>query len=346
MKKVAVIMAGGGGTRLWPLSTPATPKHMLPLTSPHSMLRETLNRIYPLVGEQGILMVTTKDLADEVVREGKVPKEKVLVEPCRRNTAPAVALSTMYVMDHMGGDTIMMVLPADHHIEPPQALAECLDKACRLAAQGWMVTMGIEPTRPETGYGYLETGEALKPHGYRVVRFTEKPSLERAREFLKKGNFYWNSGIFVWQASTLWRELKKHLPQVALPLERLMGRPWEEIAPLLQDLYPAFPHISIDYAVMEKAHRVAMVPATFQWCDVGSWEALWNLLEKDRQGNVLRGDSQVLETENSLVWGQGITVKVLGLENTVVVATPQGVLVCSMEKSQEIKKLLAKGERA
>ncbi len=340
MKKMAVIMAGGGGTRLWPLSTLSTPKHMLPLTSSISLLGETINRIRPLMDWERIFIVTTRDMAEGVAREGELPLERVIVEPCRRNTAPAVALSTLYAMKHLGEDTIMMVLPADHHIEPTQAFLECLDRACQLASSGWLVTLGIEPTRPDTGYGYMEAGEEISPHGRRVLRFTEKPSLDRAKEFLEKGNFYWNSGMFVWQASSLWQELKTHLPQVAQPLEELMEKPWEETVSILEELYPSFPSISIDYAVMEKASRVAMVPANFQWCDVGSWQALWDILEKDPQGNLLKGEAQVLETKNSLVWGQDIPVKVLGVQDLVVVATPQGVLVCPKERSQEVKRLL------
>ncbi len=340
MDRVAIIMAGGGGVRLWPLSNPQTPKHMLPLVSSRSLLKETIDRVLPLVGEEGVMIVTTQDMAPRVAEEGGIPPHRVIVEPCRRNTAPAVALSTLFVMENLGDETIMVVLPADHHIHPAGAFLECLEKACHLAEESWLVTLGIEPTRPDTGYGYLEAGEDLPPHGKRVKRFTEKPSLDRAREFLARGHFYCNSGIFVWRASSLWRELETHLPQVARNLERLKGRSQEEIASVLEDIYPSFPSISIDYAVMEKATRVAMVPASFQWCDVGSWAALWEILEKDQRGNVMRGNSLALETEDSLVWSEDIPVRVLGVKNLVVVATPQGVLVCPREKSQEIKRLL------
>ncbi len=340
MERVAVIMAGGGGVRLWPLSNLQTPKHMLPLFSTKSLLKETVDRITPFVGNDKVFAVTTRDMTIEVVKEGGMPLERVIVEPCRRNTAPAVALSTLYVMNHWGEETIMLVLPADHYIEPPEALWSCLEKASRLAQEGWLVTLGVPPTRPETGYGYMETGEMLAPSTLRVKRFTEKPSLEKAQKLLEKGNYYWNSGIFIWKAQTLWEELVKHLPEVALPLDRLRNTAWKEVSTHLETLYPKFPNISIDYAVMEKAQKVAMVPATFQWCDVGSWTSLWEILGKDPQGNVFRGPIQMLETQNSLIWSEGIPVKVLGLDNLVVVATPHGVLVCPLERGQDIKKLL------
>ena len=340
MERVAVIMAGGGGVRLWPLSNPQKPKHMLPLISSKSLLRETIERILPWAGKDGVLVVTTRDMAPEVAREGGIPPRRVIAEPCRRNTAPAVALSTLFVTQLLGEETVMVILPADHYIHPTHALLDCLDRACSLAREGWLVTLGIPPTRPDTGYGYMETGASLSPHAFKVNRFREKPSLEEAQGFLAKGNYYWNSGIFVWQASTLWRELRTHLPQVAIPLEELKDRPWEETAPLLDRIYPPFPDISIDYAVMEKATMVAMVKATFQWCDVGSWSALREILDKNGEGNVLRGEVQAIETRDSLIWGHQIPVKVLGVEGLVVMATPQGVLVCPLEKSQEVKRLL------
>ncbi|RLD96246.1 MAG: mannose-1-phosphate guanylyltransferase [Aquificota bacterium] len=339
MERVAVIMAGGGGVRLWPLSNPQTPKHMLPLFSQKSLLKETIERIAPFVGSEKVLIVTTRDMAIEVAKEGDVPRERVIVEPRGRNTAPAVALSTLYVMNILGEEAIIIVLPADHHIEPPEALWSCLDKASKLALDGWLVTLGIPPTRPETGYGYMETGEMLIPSALRVRRFTEKPSLEKAQKFLEEGNYYWNSGIFIWKAQTLWEELVRHLPEVALPLDKFRNTAWKVTVANLEALYSRFPNISIDHAVMEKSQRVAMVPANFQWCDVGSWASLWEILEKDHLGNVSRGLAQILETQDSLIWSQDIPVKVLGLNNLVVVATPQGVLVCPMEKSQEIKKL-------
>jgi len=169
-------------------------------------------------------------------------------------------------MNILGEETIMIVLPADHHIEPPEALWSCLDKASKLAKDGWLVTLGIPPTRPETGYGYMETGEMLIPSALRVRRFTEKPSLEKAQKFLEEGNYYWNSGIFIWKAQTLWEELVRHLPEVALPLDKFRNTAWKVTIANLEALYSGFPNISIDHAVMEKSQRVAMVAANFQWC--------------------------------------------------------------------------------
>ena len=359
MKKVAVVMAGGGGLRLWPLSSPERPKHMLRLFSDASLLKETVDRITTLAEMDNVWIVTNRELVRDVVQETGIAVDRVLSEPLGKNTAPAVALAAHHLLEKEGEDTIMMVLPSDHYIQPLDLFVRTMNKACQVAEGGWLTTLGIPPSRPETGYGYMETGEVFYASAeessesgeetcdprslpaLKVLRFVEKPSLDRALKFMEKGNFYWNSGIFVWKVGVIWEALVRHLPEVALALDKIKGASSERRESLLGDLYARFPNISIDYAVMEKSRRVAMVPAPFEWCDLGSWTSLWEVMEKDAKANVLKGSVDTMDVGGSIIWSQGgVPIKVIGMEGVVVVATGHGVLVCPLERSQEVKKLL------
>lgn len=340
--KAALILAGGGGHRLWPLSVEDKPKQLLTLFSNESLLAETVRRIEPLVGKKNIYLVTGEDQKLLVQDHVGLPEEQIICEPCQRNTAPAISLGAFHLLDIIGEDAIVITLPSDHYIEGIGAFHSCLEKACEVAEDGWLVTLGVPPHRPETGYGYIETGEVISPRCFRVSRFIEKPSAQKVREFLEKGNFYWNCGIFVWKLKTLWDVLMKFVSEVVLPLEdlrRALKTVWHE---RIREIYPKFPSISIDYAVMEKADNVAMVPATFKWQDIGSWASLWEILDKDVQGNVIRGNVGVLDVKNSILWSDPLPLRVIGLTDVVVVATPKGILICSKGRSQEVRKLISR----
>jgi mannose-1-phosphate guanylyltransferase len=346
----AVVMAGGQGTRFWPLSRAAHPKQLLPLGGgEESLLRATLRRIADLVPPERALVVTSAALREATLRElPELPPENVLCEPVGRNTAPCVgwAAATVARRDPHG---VLAVLAADHHIGDEAGYLDVVRRATEVARGGALVTVGIRPTRPETGYGYLELGEALPiaasapgpgaGAARRVARFVEKPDRARAEEFVRSGRFLWNSGMFFFRADAVLAELRTHLPELAAGLRALdaaaaCGREAEEVA----RVYPSLPAVSIDVGLMEKAADVAVVPGDFGWSDVGSWTTAWELAAKDAAGNAAPEGAVLVDARDNLARARaGKVVALVGVSGLVVVDTDDALLVMPRERAQDVR---------
>ena len=332
---IIVILAGGSGTRFWPLSRVRSPKQLMSVLGGQSMLQRTVERVLPLKPER-VLVVTNRLQAEETAAQlaylTDVPVE-VVAEPAGRNTAPAVGLAARLAVTP---ETVLAVLPADHVIPDQDDFCAILRQGAAAAGEGQLVTLGITPTRPETGYGYIEVAAgATGPGPFPVSRFVEKPDRERAGQFLAAGNFYWNSGMFLWRADVILDELQRHLPDVHAGLMDLAVRDGRITPEALASFYNGVTGESIDVGVMEKSDRVVMIPASFGWSDVGSWSALPEVLEADGAGNVVINTAgQVLtDAEGCLAYGGGKLVALLGVKDLIVVETPDALLVCSRERA-------------
>lgn len=346
-----VILAGGRGTRFWPLSRKKLAKQLLPLNSDKTMIQETVARLLPIAPANQCWIITNGDLRDNIIKQvKKVPKQQVIAEPIGRNTAPAIGLAA-FILLHHDPDAIVGMFPSDQVITDEKKFQRNLQSAVRLAAAGEnIVVMGIRPTRPETGYGYIETGEALRGGIVRVRRFTEKPQLDIARQFVEAGNYFWNSGIFVWAASTLAQAIREHLPKTAPLLEDIAStygtRKFEST---FKRLYPKCDNISVDYAIMEprsargeRDANIYCVPAEFGWNDLGSWAALFeHHLSREKSSNVLRVDQFfTLEGDGNYVHSPGKFVAVVGVSGLVVVDTGDALLITTRERSQDVGKIV------
>jgi mannose-1-phosphate guanylyltransferase len=338
-----VIMAGGSGTRFWPLSRAARPKQLLPLGGGDvSLLRATRERISGLIGPERTLVVTSEALAPAIREElPELPPENVLAEPVGRNTAPCVGWAAS-VVARREPDAVLAVLPADHHIADNAGFVRVLGRAIDAARSGDMVTVGIRPTRAETGYGYVELGDELAPGVHRARRFVEKPDELRAQQFLAAGRFLWNSGMFFFRADELLSMVRQHLPGLGDTLRQydeaaLRG---EEQA-LVARSYAGLPDISIDHGVMEKAARVVVVPGDFGWSDVGSWTSAWELAPRDAEQNALFGQVVTVDTRGSYVRSSGgKLVAVLGLDDVVIVDTDDALLVMPRSRAQDVRAIV------
>lgn len=341
---VPVIMSGGSGTRLWPLSRTAHPKQLHALVSGMTMLQDTVARVTgeaetfrfepPVV----VLNERQHDLARLQLDALGAGAARFVVEPAGRNTAPVAAVAAELVRRTHGDDALILLLPADHHIRDVAGFRAAIGTGARLAEQGHIITFGIAPERPETGYGYIRRGEALEG-GYTVRAFTEKPDLERAKGFLADGGYYWNAGIFMFGAGRLAEEMSRHCPDVLKASRAAVEAGIEDVDTLRLDAeaFAACPSISFDYAVMERTDSAAVVPADIGWSDVGAWSALWEIAERDAAGNAVRGDAELVDTRNTYVLSTGRKVGVIGVEDLVVVETEDAVLVARREASQDVK---------
>ncbi len=333
----ALILAGGSGTRFWPLSRKSRPKQLLALDGEASLLRQTLLRLQPLVPPAGVWICTTEALADAVRADlPEVPPEQVLAEPEGRNTAPAIGWAVRS-MPEEGRAGVIAVLPSDHRIAEPEAFRATLAAAGRLVdAEDRMMALGVVPRWAETGYGYLQLDPgASSGAARRVERFVEKPDAESAARFVASGRHLWNAGMFVFRGATLLRLLAEHQPELARGLEEIAAHPGR-----LRELYRSLPADSIDYALMEKLDSISTLPLDCGWSDLGSWEALYEVLEKDGAGNCGRGAAIALEAGGNLLFADQGTVAVLGVQNLVVVRTGDAVLVLPRERSQEVRKIV------
>jgi mannose-1-phosphate guanylyltransferase len=336
----ALILAGGSGTRFWPLSRRRRPKQLLALDGEDSLLRATVRRLAPVVEARSIWVCTTRDLADAVRRElPEVPPEQVLIEPEGRNTAPAIGWSVRSMPAAVRAG-VVAVLPADHRVGEPERFRDTLAGAARVvAARDEVMTLGVTPRWAETGYGYLELeeGEQLAEGDCvrRVRRFLEKPSPEDAARFAGSGRHLWNAGIFLFRGDRLLELLARHEPELARGLEEIAAAP-ERLA----EIYPRLPARSIDYAVMEKLDSLATLPLDCGWSDLGSWEALAEVLPADALGNAGRGDCLAVDATGNLLFSDAGTVAVLGVEGLVVVRTGDAVLVMPKHRSQEVRRLV------
>ena len=345
----AVIPAGGSGSRLWPLSRSARPKFLLPLLGQQSLLQETFDRLLRLTAPDRILVVCGPAHAAAIARQlPQLPSANIIVEPSPNGTGPALALASALIA-RVDPGAIMGSFAADHDIADPDAFVAAVQTAIQAARGGDLVTIGLTPTRPETGYGYIERTDEVVLRAedrvaYRAARFIEKPDLERASAFVASGKFLWNAGMFVWQVRALGAELQRLQPEIADGV-REIARAWEsrDQERVTARIWASLPDITIDHGIMEHAARVAVVPAEIGWSDVGDWSGLGELIEQDGLGNSVRGELLSIETTNSVIWSEtGRMVAMVGLDNIIVVDTEDALLVVDREKSQEVKKVVEK----
>jgi len=332
----AVILAGGSGTRFWPLSRKSRPKQFLSLEGRQSLLKQTLQRISKKVPGQQILIVTNKDYSAPIIQQArvfKIPKKNILLEPSGKNTAPAICWVANEIY-HRNQTAVMAVLPSDHLILNQQAFFKHWQRGVRLAQDGHLVTLGIVPTHPETGYGYLKT-RRIRIKGkmvWQVERFTEKPILSKARQFLRSKRYFWNSGMFFWRCEVILAEFQKYLPKV---YRLFQGR--SDLSSL-RKIWPKLPSISVDYGILEKAKDVVTIPAVdMGWSDLGSWASLYEALPKDQRGNIFQGDVVDYDSHGTLVFGDRRLITTVGLQDLIVVDTDDALLVCHRDHSQRIK---------
>lgn len=342
-ERVAVILAGGSGTRLWPLSRQQLPKQFLNLKGEETLLGGTISRLQPLIAKEDIWVVTSEALASGEAYSA-LKELNTILEPVGRNTAPAIAIAAALLMDHSGGDPIMLVLPADHLIKSVAAFHVCLERAMNAAETGALVTFGIEPNRPDTGFGYIQAERDGQGEVFPVIRFTEKPDLETAESFLKEGGYYWNSGMFVWKASAILHEIKTHIPDLWTVFEDMQnrwrqGESWQEV---VRHGFADMPSISIDYGVMEKSDKVQLVPCDIGWSDVGSWDAVYDISDHDQDGNALVGDVLNFDCKNSLIRSQSKLLAAVDLEDVIVVETPDAILLTKRGESQRVREIVDK----
>lgn len=349
-----IILAGGSGTRFWPRSRRSAAKQVLALDGERSMIQQTMDRLRPLAGEDKMWVITNDLLAGTIAQQLDVlPRERVICEPAARNTAPAAGLAA-FLLERIAPQSVLGIFPADHVVTQEATFVKTLRAAMTLAIEDEnMVVLGIQPTHAETGYGYIETGEHLRDGIMHVRRFTEKPNRERAEEFLAAGNYYWNSGIFVWQAKTLASAVREHLPEMAPLLEEIAaayGTP--QFAEVFARLYPQCENISVDYAILEprsakggQRSKLYCIPAEFGWNDLGSWSALYeHKLEHglgDENENVMNApDHVLLESHGNYVYSPDKMVALVGVENLVVVETDDALLVTTREHAQDVGKVV------
>lgn len=332
----ALILAGGSGTRFWPLSRKRRPKQLLALEGERSLLRDTVDRLRPLVEPANVWVCTTRLLAEDVRRElPDVPPEQILLEPEGRNTAPAIGWSVRSMPEAARRD-VVVVLPSDHRVGDPAAFRDTLARAARaVEREDRVMTLGVTPRWPETGYGYLELEEGSGEGVRRVRRFVEKPDLATAESYVASGRHLWNAGIFLFRGTTLLEILARLQPELSRGLEEIAAAPDK-----VGELYPKLPADSIDYAVMEKLDSISTLPLDCGWSDLGSWAALDEVLPRDDRGNSGRGDTLAIDAEGNLLVSDQGTIAVLGVRDLVVVRTGDSVLVLPKERSQEVKRLV------
>jgi mannose-1-phosphate guanylyltransferase len=355
----AVILAGGRGTRFWPRSRTGTPKQLLNIVGKETMLEQTVARLKPVIPPDHTWTVTNAEQAAEVRKQLPAPaRRRVLTEPVGRNTAAAIALAALHVRHAARGDALLAVLPADHYIANPERYRVIMRAALDLARdKGRMVVLGIPPTRPDTGFGYIERmGEALDSRGfpvYAVRRFTEKPALAVAKEYAGSGDYHWNAGMFFWRVSTFLENLRNYLPKTREALESLaasIGKPSYEKQ--LRAIYPTLESISVDYAILEPgtreqgSPRVFVIPTEVGWSDIGSWTAVYELLAKHPGENIFAGAGQTIDAEGNFLWSPSKFVAAIGVRDLVVVETPDALLICPRERAQDVGQIVKKLEDA
>lgn len=335
----AVILAGGSGTRLWPLSREQLPKQFLSIDGGHTLLEATIQRLQPLIAQDHVLIVTKKDYAQGEAYHA-LNRYDTLLEPEGRNTAPAIALAAAWLTRN-GADPVMVVLPADHVIKEAAMFQGSLQQAVEAALSGKLVTFGIAPSRPDTGFGYIQAGASQGSNVYAVQRFAEKPDAATARHFLEEGGYFWNSGMFVWQASAILREITEHLPEVAAVLGDITAA-WRngEKPEAIAAHFLRMPSISIDYGVLEKTANVALIPCDIGWSDVGSWDAVHEVSSKDAAGNATQGNVIAVDCRNALIQSNKRLVAAIGVEDINIVETADAVLITRRGESQRVREVV------
>ncbi|MBU3742477.1 MAG: mannose-1-phosphate guanylyltransferase [Candidatus Kapabacteria bacterium] len=349
MNTYVVIMAGGSGERFWPLSRQQRPKQLLKLTSAtQTMLQEAIARVSPMVPLERVLIITSAVLQSAIIKAmPELPAANVIAEPAKRNTAPCLALAAAVIRSRGEEDAVMAVLTADHYIGDVEAFRADVQRAVDAAAvSDVLVTFGIAPTRPETGYGYIETADrpALAPGVLHVASFREKPDPMTALEYVRSGRYLWNSGMFFWRVSVLHASMQQHLDQVGGRIDAMTDALRAGDAAALAGTFSALPDISIDFGVMERASNVCVVRAAFPWDDVGSWDALDRMNSHDDSNNVVTGRVTSIETSNAIIVNATTSdhiITTLGIGNVVVVVTDDATMICSKDRAQDVKKIVA-----
>lgn len=333
-----LILAGGSGSRLWPLSRELYPKQLLNIQNTESLLQATFERLAELMPKENIVSMTgVKHFSNVKYQLSKISdKAVVLSEPISKNTAPAIALAAKYVTEKFKDDSVMLVVPSDHLIKDIKAFAQTVKEGEKIAEQGYIVTLGIKPSYPETGYGYINVSDKNVEEGFIVNKFVEKPNEDLAKKYLADGNYYWNSGIFMFKPSTLLRELSVCSPDIYSLLGKFDFTKSDEI-PYIE--FEKMPSISIDYAVMEKSNSIALVPLKSDWNDLGSWKSIYDVSNKDENGNVKVGHVLDEGSKNSLMYSSSKLVATIGLEDTVIVETEDAILACKADRTQDVKKI-------
>ena len=335
-----VILAGGRGTRFWPRSRKRSAKQVLNVLGERSLIQATADRLAPVIAPERIWILTNDHLRDTIIRQlPEVPREQILAEPMQRNTAPAIGLAA-HILHSVDPDAVMGVFPSDHVVAKPGVYRAVLRAALKGAAAGNLMVVGVQPRWPETGYGYIEFPRGAKPGSARplpVRRFHEKPALAKAERYLAAGNYYWNSGMFFWRADVLLGQLRQHLPKTATVLASLPRFGSRRFPASLKQAFPLCDNISIDYAVLEKAGNVRGIAAgDFGWNDVGSWNAVYELLPRDGCGNVIARDGVCLDARNNFVDARGKVVALVGVHDLIVVDTPDALLVAARGRAQQV----------
>lgn len=344
MKTYGVILAGGGGTRFWPLSRQELPKQLLNLTGKDLMVNETIDRLEGNVEKDDIFIVTNVTQAELMLEatSGRINAGHILAEPAARNTAACIGYAAMEILQKYG-DGIMCILPSDHYIKKTDVYKKVMADAIQIAEKtDALVTIGIQPTFPSTGYGYICHDERKTDDSYYYVRrFVEKPNLRKAKAYLLSGEYLWNSGMFIWKASVIMRYFEELLPDIYACLQKIgTAMNTEKEQEVIQEVYPQIPKISIDYGIMERADKVLVLEGDFGWSDVGSWDALEALYDKDEYGNITYGEQVHIDTHDCIIYAKDKLVTTIGLDSVIVVETEDAVLVCDKNRAQEVKKIV------
>jgi len=344
---IALIMAGGVGTRFWPLSTKSKPKQFLNILGNRSMIQQTVDRILPLIEYKDIYIVTNCEQV-KLVKEHlpQIPEKNIIAEPLGRNTAACIGLSAVILREKYKIDETMLVLPADHYIGKPEKFLEIVSFAAKFARESEnLITFGIKPTFPATGYGYIESGEKISDQKFpifQVKRFKEKPDLETAKKFISNGNFSWNSGMFLWRIDTILNAIEQYMPDLYHQLIKIKTVWGQNKTDEIKKIYQNLQSIPIDIGVMEKADNSAVLPVDIDWNDIGSWQAVYDMMPKDEKGNYFSGNIINLNSKDSYVLceNEKKVIGLAGVENLIVVDTKDALLICKKENAQDVKKIV------
>jgi mannose-1-phosphate guanylyltransferase len=347
MNKFATILAGGGGTRFWPLSRQEMPKQLLNISGNDIMLNDTIERFEGIIPLENTIVVTNQSQA-ELLKEKmhtSVLSENILVEPVARNTAASILYAALFI-EKQHGDSVMVVLPSDHYITDDEKFKKTLDEACTVAMESdRIVTIGIKPTFASTGYGYISYENLpmmTSPCAvYDVAEFVEKPNLQKAQGYLASGHYLWNSGIFIWKTSVIIENFKRYLPRLyktLLPLSVYLGTEREE--EMIRAIYPTLQNISIDYGILERCDEVVVVAGDFGWNDIGSWDALGAIFPPDELGNIVKANHLGIDTKNSIVYGNGRLITTIGVDGLIIADTEDALLICPKDQAQSVKEMV------
>lgn len=348
---IPIILSGGAGTRLWPMSRESHPKPFMKLPTGRSLLQETFMRACAIDGVETIITITNHDYYLKSKAEyhacdiAKSIQTDFILEPCARNTAAAVTLAALNVRKQYGDNATILVLPADHLISPTESFIQTCQRAQQLANEDYIVTFGMQPNRAETGYGYIQCADSIQQSNdsYIAKRFVEKPNLELAQQYLKSGDYLWNSGMFCFNANVIIEQLTQHAPDILLAAQQCLNKSSTTqpgVVRLSETLFNAIPATSIDYAVMEKSNHIAVVRSTFDWQDIGSWEAYKDLFPTDEQGNTILGEAILIDSDHNFIHSETRVIASIGINNLAVIDTPDAMLITQRDRVQDVKEIV------